>query len=434
MAGLINIGAGLSAMGQSVADSGILAQKDALENQKMVLANTLQGNREAANIALTTQGNMQTTALQGQNQQQNTKIQGGIDLANIGAQGEQARQTQVAANKLPMSAAEIATNRAQMLSAEASMAESQKPVAGGFTGTFLARDPKSGQWGLITPGTGASNTPVDPNSNNLSSQTGLSEQAIRAGTGQLSGRYAAPYLTELQKWGEKNGVNVDTLMPQAKAANNVLQQNIQRNNQGTILENEIQGSVSNLSPMLDAAKRGDIRFVNSAEGWVAQQANNPQATQIADQINRFRGEVAGYNAVASGHLMNNGTPDPHPDDFKSADSLISNGVNSGSVDALAKSVAMSAAKNRSVLLNSIDDANKNFYSLFGAKYHTTPQPGAGSGAAPASSPGAGGGGQNSFPTPPAKAIQELKMRGPKAADQFNQIFGPGAAQSVLGGK
>lgn len=420
MAGLINLGAGLAAAGQSIADTSgamnLTLQKSDLEKQSMVLANQMAGQRETA-----------LENLRGSNELKNTTAQGQNEIANTQAMGAEQRSTAQAANKLPMTAAETATNKAQMLQAQASMAEADKPIPGGFTGTFLAKDPKSGQWGTVNSG-GGGNITIDPNSNNLSSQVGLSEQAIRAATGQLSGRYAAPYLSELQKWGEKNGQNIDTLQPQAKAAYNVLQQNIQRNNQGTILEGEIQGSVGNLAPMLDAAKRGSIRFVNSAEGWVAQQGNDPAATQIADQINRFRGEVAGYNAVASGHLMQNGTPDPHPEDFKSADGLIGNGINSGSVKALSDSVAMSAAKNRNVLQSSIDNANSNFYSLFGAKYH--PQNGAAGGAA---SPGAPSGKQT-FPTPPQAAIQELKMRGPKASAQFDQVFGPGAAANALGAK
>jgi hypothetical protein len=373
MTGLINIGGGLSAMGQSLSDSSMFAMKNELDNQKLVLANQLQEGSQTRLENLRQSGALAQTAAQGEQERLTAPV-------TAEAQGSQQRQTAQYETTLPMTAAQKAQTDASMLSAKASMAEADRPVPSGFSMGFMARDPKTGVWGIKTIGDngalggadGGDVPPLDPNSNNLSSQIGLSENAIRVATGQLGGRYATLYTPQLQAWGEKSGRNIDTLMPQAKAAFNVLQQNIQRNNQGTILENEIQGSVSNLSPMLDAAKRGDIRFANSAEGWVAQQANNPQATQIADQINRFRGEVAGYNAVASGHLMQNGTPDPHPDDYKSADALISNGVNSGSVKALSQSVAMSAAKNRGVLLNSIDDANKNFYGLFGAKYHTTP--------------------------------------------------------------
>lgn len=394
MAGLINLGAGLSAMGQSLASSSLEAEKNALDVQKMTLADQLQGKREQANIAA-----------EGANQLANTKLEGQNQQEAIAATGGEQRKTASFTNTLPMTQAEQADikvrNRqagAAETSAAASMMEAEKPISGGFTGSFLVRDPSTGKWNVTNSATSGAPIPIDPNSNNLSAQTGLSDKAIKAATGEISGRYAAPYLDELQAWGVKNGINVDTIKAQAKAANNVLQNNIQRNNQGTILENEIQGSVGNLAPMLDAAKRGDIRFVNSAEGWVAQQANDPQATQIADQINRFRGEIAGYNAVAGGHLMENGTPHPDPGDFAAADRLISNGVNSGSVKALADSIAQSAAKNKAVLLNSIDEANKNFFSLFGAKYHTTPQ---GAGAAAAGGAGAGSG-QKVAPMPEQK--------------------------------
>jgi hypothetical protein len=212
----------------------------------------------------------------------------------------------------------------------------------------------------------------------------LSENAIRAATGQLTGRYAVPYNTELQNWGIKNGQNVDTLLPQAKAAFNVLQHNIQRNNQATILENELKGSADNLGPILDAAHRGGVNMANVVAAWGGKQVNDPTAIQVADQLSRYRQELAGYNAVAGGHLSQNGTPDPHPEDYAAAERVLSNGINSGNVQAVADSVAMSAQKNSKVLQTAIDQANSNYYKLFGGNYHnpqqaqSAGQPGAGS--------------------------------------------------------
>lgn len=39
-----------------------------------------------------------------------------------------------------------------------------------------------------------------------------------------------------------------------------------------------------------------------------------------------------------------------------------------------------------------------------------------------------------YPAPPTAAVQELKMRGPKASAQFDAIFGPGAADKAMGTK
>src|SRR6185437_13397684 len=91
------------------------------------------------------------------------------------------------------------------------------------------------------------------------------------------------------------------------------------------------------------------------------------------QINRFRNELAGYNAVAGGHLMQNGQPEPTPDDFLKADNVISTGINHGSVQALADSVKLSAGKNRTVLENTIDDTRHAMWNLFGVGKNYKPQ-------------------------------------------------------------
>lgn len=125
--------------------------------------------------------------------------------------------------------------------------------------------------------------------------------------------------------------------------------------------------------MLDAANRGAVRYSNEAKSWVAQQVNDPRATQIADQLNRFRNEMAGYNAVAGGHLMQNGQPEPTPDDFKKADQVISTGINSKSIKALSDSIKLSADKNREVLDRTLDDTRKAMWDLFGVGQNYKPQ-------------------------------------------------------------
>lgn len=427
MVGLINLANGLSQMGQSIAASGLEGQKDALENQRMTLASQLEEGRQGR-LAAQTHGyeleNIGATGTQARETAQTTAE----------AQGGQQRQTAGYVNTLPMTAAETADvavrNRqagASEMSARASQMEAEKPVPGGFTGSFMVRDQTApGGWKLTSVGdTGAG--PADQTSTSLIGQTGLSQAAIDWLTKGARPRGQMQYnmtQKEINDFSRKTGVDTSTLEAQAKAQNAILESNIKRNSQGTTLENEIQGSVSNLAPMLDAAHRGTVRFANTAEGWVSQQANNPQATAIADQLNRFRAEVAGYNAVAGGHLMQNGTPEPTPDDFRKADQVLSSGINSGSIKAISDSVGMSAAKNRAVLGKSVDDASRSMWNLFGVgerykdKYvGETPAP-------------AG----TSFPTPPPAAIQELKARGAGATAHFDQIFGRGAADRVLGSK
>lgn len=268
----------------------------------------------------------------------------------------------------PLSKAEIQAHSDRM-------AALNKPVPMGVNGMF---DPRTGK---VFGGTDLSPTPpsaLDPSSNNLSAQTGLPDMAIKFMTGQTKGMRLGQAMTQklndvVTQWGIKNGINTSTLQPQVSGAFDVIENNIKRNNQGKILENEITGSVQNLGPLADAIHSGRVSMANIAAVWAGKQVNDPTTLQYADQLGRLREELAGYNAVAGGHLMQNGTPAPTPDDYHHAEALITNGINSGGVQALAKSVAMSAEKNRTVLENAIEDSNDSYFKLFGAKYHRAGQ-------------------------------------------------------------
>lgn len=214
---------------------------------------------------------------------------------------------------------------------------------------------------------------VDPNSNSLNAQTGLSQMAIDRLTGAPNQPRAAAVVNKVNKeitdYSIKNNVNLATLRARATGINNVVQQNTQRNNQANILENEISGSVQNLAPILDNMHNNSINVGNVANIWAGRQVNDPNAQMAADQLTRFRSELAGYNAVAGGHLMDNGTPNPSPADYAAAEKTILGGINSGGAKAVAHSVGMSAQKNRAVLANSIDEANAQLWDAFGVGAH-----------------------------------------------------------------
>lgn len=211
-------------------------------------------------------------------------------------------------------------------------------------------------------------TTIDPKSQNLTAQTGLSSGAIDYMMGRQTTK-AAPvikaYNKEITDWGIKNNIDTSTLKYQAPAIGKVLDQNIIRNNQANILENEISGSVENLAPLLDAAHRGNLAVLNKAGKFVATNFNDQTSIQASDQLNRLTSELAGYNAAAGGHLGENGTPQPTAGDFEEARNLISSGLNAGGANAIAQSVAKSAAKNRVVLANAIDDAQKQQWTMLG---------------------------------------------------------------------
>jgi hypothetical protein len=364
---LLNFGGGLAAMGQSVAafagNAAMAQQKSDLEKQQAVLADQLATTRETT-LAHVQGGEARQTAVE-----------------TAGAQGAQVRETADHENKLPMTAAQQATtdNATATLkeTTRAHIAEENKPISGGYTGSFLVKDPAA-PGGYRQVSATATSTPItiDKESNNLSAQTGLSNAAINVMTGQTKGqRFSAQQSAAVQKeitdWGVKNGINTATMLPQAAAHSKIIEFNLTRNNQANILENEMSGTIDSAADIVDQIGAGRVKMVDVLAVWGGKQVNDPNALKAADQLGRLRNELAGYNAVAGGNLMENGTPRPTPEDFHNADATISNGISSGGLKALQQSVAQSAAKNRNVLDKAIDDASAAYYALFGATYHPT---------------------------------------------------------------
>lgn len=268
--------------------------------------------------------------------------------------------------------------------------------------------------------------PTDANSGSLQGQTGLSQAAINYITTGQAPRGTAAYMAitkEIDDFARSKGINTVTLKAQAKGYNDVLTNNIQRNNQAQILENEIQGSIGNVAPLADAIGQGKISAANLANVWAGKQVNDPTVAKFKDQLFRLQHELASYNVVAGGQLNENGSVRGiEQGDLDNAADIISKGINSGGLQGLASSIASSTAKNKAVLGNAIDDANKGMWSLFGVGQNFKPQNAPAPGATPA----------KIYPAPPPAAISALKMK--KDKSNFDQIFGPGAADKAINGR
>jgi len=245
-------------------------------------------------------------------------------------------------------------------------AQLNKPMVAGYGAQIY--DPRTHQF-ISSPNTlGATLQPPNPQSTSLIAQTGLSQAALDWLTKGVRPRGQQQYNAiqqEISDYSRKTGVDTATLEAQAKGYNNILTNNVQRNNQGQILENEIQGSIRNVAPLANAIGNGQISAANLANVWAGGQVNDPVVAQYKDQLLRLRGEIAGYNAVAAGKLTENGTARVDEGDLRQAEAIISNGINSGGLQGLASSIGMSTAKNRVVLQGAIDDANQGMWNLFG---------------------------------------------------------------------
>jgi hypothetical protein len=291
---------------------------------------------------------------------ENTLGMSTAEQQRIDAQKKAQEDVAAAANKLPQTAAQKATT-------ELGYAQLNKPIVAPFGATFL--DPKTRQ--TFSPGGsgGAEPIAIDANSNSLNAQTGLSQLAIDRLTNAPNQPRSAALVSkvdqEITNYSIKNNINLATMRARAAGINNVVTYNTVRNNQGTILEREIAGSVQNLGPLLDGVQNGKIDKANVLNIWAGRQVNDPTAQQVVDQLHRLRSELAGYNAVAGGHLLENGTPHPTPQDTEAAEKTILDGINSGGARAVEQSVGKSAAKNRVVLQGAIDDANQQLWDAFG---------------------------------------------------------------------
>lgn len=308
----------------------------------------------------------------------------------IAAQGQQAQQNAQFQNQLPMTANERASNAL-------GYAGLNKPMAVPFGGQLY--DPRTRSMFTPAGGMGGMNAPqpVDPKSNSLLAQTGLSQAGfdyLTSGRLPRGQALAATTQKEVSDWGRKNNVDTSTMQSTYKANNNVLQSNITRNNQSKILENEIQGTVQSVIPLANAIGQGQINAANLANVWSGKQVNDPQVQQYRDQLLRLRSELAGFNAIAAGKLTEHGQARVDQSDLDEAAQLISSGMNAGGASGLAQSVAMTANKNSKVLQSAVDDATQSVWNQFGVgkNFKRNSQP--------LSAGGAGTPGGGNIPPPP----------------------------------
>lgn len=107
MVGLINLGAGLAAMGSSIADTGMFAEKNALDNQKLQLASELAGGREHAGRVETGQIQSglqaQSETFQAGQQEKSQTFQAGEQTEKIGSE-EKIAGEQIKANSANIAA------------------------------------------------------------------------------------------------------------------------------------------------------------------------------------------------------------------------------------------------------------------------------------------------------------------------------------------
>ena len=218
----------------------------------------------------------------------------------------------------------------------------------------------------------------DPTSKDILSQTGLSIPAfayLTQGSTALT-RMTAPerlqYMNEVQNWAKAKGIDVSTFKAQYQAYNDVLQKNIARANQTQIFAGEVSGTADALLKVITPSELSSesnngffgigthqLSAQNVADMALGKQVNNPIATKYSFQIAALANDLAGYFAASRGATS------PDDSDLQSAGKVISNGMNSGSVQAFKDSINANEEKVSGVVNKAVDSTQKQVWSLFG---------------------------------------------------------------------
>lgn len=275
-------------------------------------------------------------------------------------------------------AAEAPITKEQNLAHQDRVAQMNKPVAIPYGATLV--NPMNGK----VMGGGAPPTPgapkIDASAPNLTGQTGLS----LGGFNYLIGNTAAiprdarsrrEAQAEADAFAARSGTDISSLQSQYKAYNNVLQTNLQKSNTMEILNKEVQGTVENLAPVADKLGGGDLKWSKEGVQLVGRLQNDPNSQQYAFYLNQLRADLAGFNAVSGGKMDQHGNAHADDSDFRAAESVIRDGLNSGGARGLAAAVQATGMKNKSIVDSATDEANKGIWTLFGVGQNYKPRHG-----------------------------------------------------------
>lgn len=272
----------------------------------------------------------------------------------------------------------------------------EKMTAGQYTQDLVKRVGMEGIGQKQAP----AQPPVDPNSQSILAQTGLSLPGFMALTGDSSklprdkaSRNKA--FKEAEEFANKRGVDSATLASQFKAYNETLEKNIMRVNNTKIMEDELVSTLDNLKPVADAVGMGKLRVGNIANQFAKGEFNDPTMQQYAFHLNQLRAELAGYNAALQGRSGSGITQQ----DYQEAEHIIRDGLDSKAATGLSDAVHSATGKMKTVMERSVDNSRKAIWELFGVGGKYKPQYGK-------SSSGGGKGAPS-----PQDIVDELRRRG-----------------------
>lgn len=255
---------------------------------------------------------------------------------------------------------------------DATTAQNQMYAAVGSYGVSAATAKIKAETALLNDPSVTTPIVTDPNSTSILAQTGLSMPAfayMTQGTTALT-RMTAPqrlqYMKEAENYLNRTGTDISTFQAQYKALSGTVTANVMRNNQATVAENELKGTIDNIRTAATEAGLGNLSSLNIAKIWAGKQLNTPEQSTFKFHLEQIRKEFAMYNAALSGQLTEGGQiRDISEADYKRADEYIQNGFAKGSIDGFETALNASMDKMSKVLGQSIDAQNQQVWKLFG---------------------------------------------------------------------
>jgi hypothetical protein len=469
MASLINFGAGLAAAGASVADTAGMLSKAELERQKEVLADQLATTRETSleNLRQSGAKELQHGAQDfqaGQNDQER-QFQGGQSdkqrqAARDLADADRKSREKIAGGELGLRREALVPDEARIAdwltkaTPEQRAAFHESLVA--KTGMPLWMTDMGGQDGGSAAGTkgatsGNQKPPGSPagksadtsggklNLDALSAVPPAAQSVVKA---MIDGRIAPPSGMAMTKpywqgmislasqvdpdfdqttWGSRSATRKDFTAGQSSKAINAL--NTALGHAGVV-----QDSFDKLGNF-----GGVATALNGPKNWIDKQLGGSAPTNAQEAVGALASEARKVFAASGGgnltELENwernfpvNGSPDQQKGALKQFVNLLDSRL-----EALADTYNRGMGRTEEPVSLLEPHARQVYEQLTGRK------PDSATGYPDGKKPD-GTAAPSTFPTPPTKAMQELKMRGRSAAGQYDAIFGPGAADKVLGNK
>jgi hypothetical protein len=222
-----------------------------------------------------------------------------------------------------------------------------------------------------TPAPEPLNYKIDPQSTAILGQTGLSQNAFLAATGQMSSlprdqvtRNAAS--REWQNYAVAHGIDTATFVPRYQAIAKTLEANTLRNNQAEIAQAELDATLTNLATAADEGSFRSMRWANVAKMFAGQEFNDPAVSKYRFHLEQLRSEFAMYNAALAGQIDSNGNiREITQSDMARAEGIIRDGFAQGGLEGFLSALNASREKMQVVLDNSVDIQNKRVWDLFG---------------------------------------------------------------------